>query len=104
MCPRAIGSPRDSTARWRNCSRPSSRNVNLAITRWTTSTGVLDTFYGFFTPGPEPRKVVGGIPDRVVDALDVAGAMYLRPNTYGAGTGITYSPERLKLVWDELVL
>jgi glycine/D-amino acid oxidase-like deaminating enzyme len=69
-----------------------------------TSTGVLDTFYGFFTPGPEPRKVVGGLPDRVVDRLDAAGAIYLRPNTYGAGTGITYSPERLKIVWDELVL
>jgi hypothetical protein len=26
-----------------------------------------------------------------------------RPNTYGAGTGITYDPESLKRVWDELV-
>lgn len=68
-----------------------------------SSTQVLDTFYGFFTPGPEPRKVVGGIPDRVVDALDAAGAMYLRPNTYGAGTGVTYDPERLKLEWDRLL-
>src|ERR1700744_2615673 len=42
-----------------------------------TSTGVLDTFYGFFTPGPEPKKVVGGIPDRVVDQLDQS--CYLRP-------------------------
>ena len=25
-----------------------------------------------------------------------------RPNTYGAGTGITYDPETLKRVWDEL--
>ena len=33
------------------------------------STAVLDTFYGFFTPVPEPHKVVGGIPDRLVDAL-----------------------------------
>jgi hypothetical protein len=67
-----------------------------------TSTGVLDTFYGFFTPGDAPRKVVGGVPDRVVDRLADAGAMYLRPNTYGAGTGVTYSPERLKLIWDQL--
>ncbi|MEO6528604.1 MAG: FAD-dependent oxidoreductase [Gemmatimonadaceae bacterium] len=67
------------------------------------STQALDTFYGFFTPGPEPRKVVGGIPDRVVNALESVGAMYLRPNTYGAGTGVTYDPERLKLVWDELL-
>ena len=68
-----------------------------------TSTQILDTFYGFFTPGPEPRKVVGGIPDRVVDALERRGAVFLRPNTYGAGTGVTYHPEVLKLVWDELL-
>ncbi len=69
-----------------------------------TSTQILDTFYGFFTPGAEPRKVVGGIPDRVVDTLDATGDIFLRPNTYGAGTGITYNPERLKLVWDTLLL
>ncbi len=69
-----------------------------------TSTQMLDTFYGFFTPGDQPRKVVGGIPDRVVDALDEAGAVFLRPNTYGAGTGVNYNPERLKLVWDELLV
>ena len=68
-----------------------------------SSTQVLDTFYGFFTPGPEPRKVVGGVPDRVVDALESEGAVFLRPNTYGAGTGVTYDPERLKLVWDDLL-
>ncbi len=68
-----------------------------------SSTQMLDTFYGFFTPGKQPRKVVGGLPDRVVDALDSAGAVFLRPNTYGAGTGVNYNPERLKLVWDELL-
>jgi len=68
-----------------------------------TSTQILDTFYGFFTPGDQPRKVVGGIPDRVVDALDATGDQFLRPNTYGAGTGVNYNPERLKLVWDRLL-
>jgi hypothetical protein len=68
-----------------------------------TSTGVLDTFYGFFTPGSEPRKIVGGIADRVVDGLAALDAIYLRPNTYGAGTGITYNPELLKIVWDDLL-
>ncbi|RMG59663.1 MAG: FAD-dependent oxidoreductase, partial [Bacteroidetes bacterium] len=66
-----------------------------------TSTQMLDTFYGFFTPGDRPRKVVGGIPDRIVDALDATGDIFLRPNTYGAGTGVNYNPERLKLVWDQ---
>ncbi|HEX2394627.1 MAG TPA: FAD-dependent oxidoreductase, partial [Bacteroidales bacterium] len=26
------------------------------------------------------------------------------PNTYGAGTGVNYNPERLKLVWDSLII
>lgn len=65
-----------------------------------TSTQMLDTFYGFFTPGEEPRKIVSGIPDRIVDALDETDDIFLRPNTYGAGTGVTYNPERLKRVWD----
>jgi hypothetical protein len=68
-----------------------------------TSTQMLDTFYGFFTPGEQPRKVVGGLPDRVVNALDDVSAVFLRPNTYGAGTGVNYNPERLKLVWDQLL-
>jgi hypothetical protein len=67
------------------------------------STQALDTFYGFFTPGDAPRKVAGGMGNRVVDALDAAGAVFLRPNTYGAGTGVNYNPERLKLVWDTLL-
>jgi flavin-dependent dehydrogenase len=69
-----------------------------------TSTFALDAFYGFFTPGLEARKVVGGIPDRIVDELDAADAMFLRPNTYGSGTGVNYDPERLKLIWDNLLL
>ncbi|MAX26839.1 MAG: FAD-dependent oxidoreductase [Phycisphaeraceae bacterium] len=69
-----------------------------------TSTAVLDTFYGFFTPGETPRKVVGGIPDQVVDALAKHDAMFLRPNTYGAGTGVTYNPDVLKWVWDRLLI
>lgn len=69
-----------------------------------TSTQMLDTFYGFFTPGPEPRKVAGGIPDQVVNRLDALGEIFLRPNTYGAGTGVNYNPERLKQVWDELLV
>ncbi len=68
------------------------------------STQVLDTFYGFYTPGSAPRKVVGGVPDLVVDALKDRGAMLLRPNTYGAGQGVTYDPETLKVVWESLAL
>lgn len=68
-----------------------------------TSTCVLDTFYGFYTPGSQSRKVVGGIADRVVEVLHGFGACMKRPNTYGAGTGITYNSEYLKVVWERLV-
>ncbi|PKO11912.1 MAG: FAD-dependent oxidoreductase [Chloroflexi bacterium HGW-Chloroflexi-10] len=66
------------------------------------STQVLDTFYGFFTPGEHPRKVVGGIPDLVIEELLRQKAAIYRPNTYGAGQGITYDPERLKIIWEQL--
>jgi glycine/D-amino acid oxidase-like deaminating enzyme len=68
-----------------------------------TSTAVLDTFYGFYTPGSQSLKVVGGVPDEVVAELRRRGQVFERPNTYGAGTGVTYHPEYLKVVWDELV-
>jgi hypothetical protein len=68
-----------------------------------TSTAVLDTFYGFYTPGSEARKVVGGIADDVVAGLRTLGPVIERPNTYGAGTGVTYLAEHLKVVWERLV-
>jgi hypothetical protein len=68
------------------------------------STAVLDTFYGFYTPGDRAIKVVGGIGDDVVDGLRSIGPVLERPNTYGAGTGITYVAEELKVVWERLVV
>lgn len=68
-----------------------------------TSTAVLDTFYGFYTPGSAARKVVGGIADEVVAALRGMGPVLERPNTYGAGTGVTYVAEHLKVAWERLV-
>jgi hypothetical protein len=68
------------------------------------STAVLDTFYGFWTPGEQPRKVVSGIGDDVVAELRRLGPVVERPNTYGAGTGVTYLAEHLKVAWERLVL
>jgi hypothetical protein len=68
-----------------------------------TSTAVLDTFYGFFTPGERPRKVVGGVADDAVDGLRTLGPVLTRSNTYGAGAGVTYLAEHLKVVWERLV-
>lgn len=68
-----------------------------------TSTAVLDTFYGFFTPGNVSKKVVGGVGDDVVTGLKALGPVIRRPNTFGAGMGITYVAEHLKVVWERLV-
>ncbi len=67
------------------------------------STAVLDTFYGFYTPGEQAKKVVGGVGDDVVAGLRRLGKVLERPNTYGAGTGVTYLAEHLKVVWETLV-
>ncbi len=65
-----------------------------------TSTAVLDTFYAFYTPGERARRVVGGIGWEVVERMTAAGMAFERPNTYGAGTGVTYDPEVLKVLWE----
>jgi hypothetical protein len=67
-----------------------------------TAVGV-DTFYGFWTPGEEARPVVGGIGLEIVERVLAAGA-FRRMNTYGAGPGVTYDTELLKLQLDELAL
>ena len=69
-----------------------------------TSTAVLDTFYGFYTPGSLAKKVVSGVPDDVIDGLKALDRVIERPNTFGAGTGVTYNPEILKVVWERLAL
>ena len=69
-----------------------------------TSTAVLDTFYGFYTPGTRSLKVVSGISEDVMSSLREYNSWLERPNTHGAGTGVTYHPEYLKVVWEKLVL
>jgi glycine/D-amino acid oxidase-like deaminating enzyme len=87
-------------------ARNSARTILIDMNGFLggTSTAVLDTFYAFYTPGDSPEKVVSGIPDEVVGHLEAQDAVVRRPNTYGAGTGITYVPETLKRVWDDLVM
>ncbi|MHA7128869.1 FAD-dependent oxidoreductase [Algoriphagus namhaensis] len=88
-------------------ARESSSYSVLLVERYGfpggTSTQMLDTFYGFFTPGESSKKIVAGLADRVVNKLHESGDIFLRPNTYGAGTGVNYNPERLKYVWDQLL-
>jgi FAD dependent oxidoreductase len=67
-----------------------------------TGAAVLDTAYGFYAPGAAGVRVVGGIGWELASRLLERGQAFERPNTYGAGTGVTYEPEALKLAWDEL--
>lgn len=70
-----------------------------------TSTGVLDTFYGFYTPGQRSRKIVGGTPDEMLDRLYRSNAAFKRGNSFGyLGVGITYDPELLKCVWEDMAV
>lgn len=68
-----------------------------------TAVAVLDTMYGFFPAGSEER-IVGGIGWEVASALLDSGEAVLRGNTYGAGTGVTYEPEALKVEWDTRIV
>lgn len=69
-----------------------------------TSTALFDTFHGFYAPGKDARKVVGGIADEVVDGLATLGSVVItRAAPSGAEIGVTYHPEHLKLVWERLV-
>lgn len=68
-----------------------------------TAAAVLDTMYGFFPAGSDQR-IVGGIGWEVASGLLDAKKAMLRGNTYGAGTGVTYEPEALKVEWDRLIV
>jgi hypothetical protein len=70
-----------------------------------TSTALLDTFCGFYVYNPDgpDRKVVGGIPDRVVERLMARDKAIVRSSTYWrAGSVITYCPHTLKVVWEQM--
>jgi hypothetical protein len=63
----------------------------------------VDTFYGYFSPGENTTKVVGGITYEIIERLLAREAAFFRPNTFGAGTGVTYDLEQLKILLEEMV-
>ncbi len=69
-----------------------------------TSTMVLDTFYGFYIPGNDARRVVGGLPWEIVERLRRYGMVVERPSSYGAGQAVTYDPPTLQVVWEQTAL
>lgn len=64
----------------------------------------IDTIYGLYTVSEHPKRVIGGISDEIITRLDKERACYERKNTYGAGTGVTFSVESMKLVLEDLAL
>jgi hypothetical protein len=69
-----------------------------------TSTMVLDTFYGFYTPADSAIRVVDGIPWEIVKRLYSYGMVIERPSSYGAGQAVTYDPTTLKVIWEQAAL
>ena len=69
-----------------------------------TSTMILDTFYGFYTPASSAVRVVNGIPWEIVERLYGYDAVIERPSSYGAGQAVTYDPTLLKVVWEQTAL
>lgn len=69
-----------------------------------TSTMVLDSFYGFYTPASHAVRVVDGIPWEIVERLYGYDAVIERPSSYGAGQAVTYDPTLLKVVWEQTAL
>lgn len=68
------------------------------------SSAVLDTMNGFYAPGKESKKIVGGIPDEIVERLFEENAAIIRQNTFGAGNVITFNPDLLKCIYDDMIL
>ena len=68
-----------------------------------TAVAVLDTMYGFFPAGSDQR-IVGGVGGEVASAMLDSNQAMLRGNSYGAGTGVTYEPEALKVEWDKQII
>jgi hypothetical protein len=65
---------------------------------------VLDTFYGFYIPGNDAQRVVGGLPWEIVERLRARGMIIERPSSYGAGQAVTYDPPTLQVVWEQAAL
>lgn len=69
-----------------------------------TSTMVLDTVYGFYTPATNTERVVNGIPWEIIERLYQYNMVIERPSSYGAGQAVTYDPTTLKVVWEQTAL
>ena len=63
----------------------------------------IDTIYGLYSVGENPVKTIGGLSDELTERLQKQNACYERRNTYGAGIGLTFSIEQMKLSMEDMV-
>lgn len=63
----------------------------------------IDTVYGLYSVGENPAKTIGGLSDELTERLERGNACYERHNTYGAGIGLTFNVENMKIAMEDMV-
>jgi len=64
----------------------------------------VDSFNGFYSPGKMIYQLVGGISFEVAERLLTQGGAFLRQNTFGSGPVVTYEIEKLKILYEDMVM
>jgi hypothetical protein len=64
----------------------------------------VDSFNGIYSPGETTYQLVGGISYEVAEKLLAQGGAFLRQNTFGSGPVVTYEIEKLKILYEDLVI
>jgi len=64
----------------------------------------VDSFNGFYSPGKKTLQLVGGISMEVASRLLENNDAFIRQNTFGSGPVVTYDMEKLKLLFEEMVI
>ena len=64
----------------------------------------VDSFNGYYSPGEKTLQLVGGISMEVAQRLLESDSAFIRQNTFGSGPVVTYDMERLKILYEDLVL
>jgi len=64
----------------------------------------IDTVYGLYSVGENPVKTIGGLSDELTERMQMQNACYERRNTYGAGIGLTFAVENMKIAMEDMVI
>ncbi len=64
----------------------------------------VDSFNGYYSPGEKTCQLVGGISMEVARRLLESDSAFIRQNTFGSGPVVTYDMERLKILYEDMVL